>query len=72
MLSREQVSRGLASHYSRKLGGDVWAYFDESKRQYAIRGEGLPPHPDLIAMYPNGWSLLDFIKPARARQLVHG
>lgn len=70
MLTRNQVIAGLAAHYSKKLGGKVWAGWDDEKRAYYIQGEGLPPHPDLKAQFPNGWSLLDYIKPTAARTLL--
>lgn len=60
----------LAEYYSKKFSGKVWCSWDESKRAYCIRGEGLPSHPDLRQQYPNGWSLLDFIKPDKASQIL--
>lgn len=76
--TRKQISEMLAKYYADKFkrdtgqeyAGKVWVYFDESKRAYCLRGEGLPAHPDLRDMYPNGWSLLDYVKPTEARALV--
>jgi hypothetical protein len=70
MKSRDQIVKALAAHYSAELKGKVWAAYDETKRQYSIRGENLPAHPDLASLYPNGWSLLSYIKPSQARQLL--
>lgn len=75
---REQVATELASYYNDeydRIGGEratsrVWAYFDESKRAYCLRGEGLPAHPQMRAQYPNGWSLLSYVKPTEARRLI--
>ena len=71
-MKRAEVEERLAAHYTAKLHGKVWAIYDRSRRAYCIRGEGLPAHPDLRAMYPNGWSLCDYIKPAKARALIQG
>lgn len=76
MLSREQVATRLGEYYSAKFTretgrpAEVWSYFDDQKRAYCIRGEGLPAHPDLQAQYPNGWSMIDYIKPMKARMLI--
>lgn len=70
MKSRAEVSKALGAIYTRKMGGEVWAHYDDNKRAYAIRGEGLPAHPDLREQYPRGWSLLDWVAPTRARQMV--
>jgi len=69
-LTREYVAKWLGLYYTRKLGGKVWSSFDTSKRAYEIRGEGLPAHPDMKAQYPNGWAMLDWVKPTEARRLV--
>lgn len=72
-LTRKRVSELLTAYYRDKFRnygtytGTVYVLFDDSRRSYCLRGEGLAPHPDLAATYPNGWSLLDFIPPARAR-----
>lgn len=71
--TRVDVARLLGEYYSRKFGGHVWSYFDTSRRAYVIRGEGLPARSKrLRAMYPNGWSLLDYVTPTHARQLIGG
>jgi hypothetical protein len=69
-MNRAQVVSALSCHYSKKFGGNVRSGFDEAKRAYYIRGESLPAAKELQHLYPNGWSLLDFIKPTRARVLV--
>ena len=69
-MRRHEVSESLAAYYSEKMGGKVWAFFDETKRAYCIRGERLPAHPDLQRQCPNGWSLLDFITPTEARRKI--
>jgi hypothetical protein len=71
-VNREQVAKGLAAHYTRKLNGPVRANFDDSKRAYCIHGTRLPAHPDLVKQYPNGWEMLDWIKPAQARAIIAG
>jgi hypothetical protein len=68
--TRDEIAAALAKHYSAKLNGKVWSYWDEAKRAYAIQGENLPPHPDLKAQYLNGWSMLDYIKPAEAHKIL--
>lgn len=68
-VTREQVCKALAKHYSNKMKGKVWAGYDASKRSYYIRGDNLPAHPDLRELYPSGWSLLDYIKPSQARKV---
>lgn len=76
-LSRQQVAEQLGEFYSRRLTNqtgkpaNVWSYFDEQKRAYVIRGENLPAHPDIEAQYPNGWSLLDYLTPREARQVIN-
>jgi hypothetical protein len=71
-LNREQVAERLGEYYSAKFTretgrqAEVWSYFDEQKRAYVIRGENLPSNVDAS----RSWSLLDYIKPARARLLV--
>lgn len=69
-MRRATLAAKLAKHYSRKFKGKVWCAYDETKRAYLIRGEGLPAAPKLRATYPNGWSLLDYIKPSKARELI--
>ncbi len=69
-LSRAQVAERLAKYYTEKMNGPVRCSFDPDKRAYCIQGEGLPSHPDLSEQYPNGWSMLDYVKPGKARQLV--
>lgn len=71
-MTRAQVCEQLANYYSKKLNGKVWAHYDASKRAYCIRGEGLPAAPALRHLYPNGWSMLDYIKPAQAREKIAG
>lgn len=67
---REAIAKALGEHYSRKMNGKVWSAWDESKRAYSIQGEGLPAHPDLKDKYPNGWSMLDYIAPSKAREIL--
>lgn len=71
-MNREQVSAAVAAHYSAKFGGKVWCSFDEDRRRYCIRGEGLPAAPDIRDRFPNGWSLLDYLTPTKARQIATG
>ena len=68
--TREQVAKALGEYYSKKFNGKVWSVWDEQKRAYSICGEGLPAHPDLKDNYPNGWSMLDYVKPSEARKLI--
>lgn len=73
MLTREQVANGLANHYSVKFQGDVWSYFDNAKRVYVVRGEGLPAKYTFtgeLAINGETWSLLDYVKPTEARRLI--
>ena len=77
---RAQIASRLAVYYREKFAREtgraveeysgVWVEFDNAKRAYCLRGEGLPAHPDLADNHPNGWSLLDYITPAKARELI--
>lgn len=67
---RSDVIAALAAHYSRALNGKVWAGYDNSRRKYYIRGEGLPASPELQHVYPNGWGLFDEFSPTEARKRV--
>lgn len=49
----------------------VWAT-DLGGGWIAIRGESLPPHKDLIGMYPNGWSLAGNVRYGKARRFIAG
>ena len=69
-LTRKEVATRLSEHYSRKFNGNVIAVYDASRRVYEFSGSGLPAHPDLKEQYPNGWSLLDSVKPTEARKLI--
>lgn len=70
-LNRKQVARKLGEYYSAKFTKEtgrpakVWSYFDEFKRAYVIRGENLPSN-----ISEHGWSLLDYVKPTKARKLI--
>lgn len=46
--------------YARYIGGG-WI---------EIHGSGLPPHKDLRAIYPNGWTLSAKVRSKKARQYV--
>lgn len=70
LRNRKRIEDKLAAYYSLKMNGKVWCLWDEERRAYCIRGEGLPPHPDLKEQYPNGWSLVDYIKPNKALRLI--
>ena len=71
MLNREQVAQRLGEYYSQKFTREtgrpahVWSYYDESKRAYCLRGENLPSN-----INDHGWSLLDYVKPIKARRLI--
>lgn len=67
---RPFVEEELGLHYSIKLRGKVWSLYDEDRRAYVIRGEGLPAHPDMAAQYPRGWSMLDYVKPVDAQAIA--
>lgn len=71
MLTRNEVSRRLEVYYrARFSGGSLWVSFDDIKRAYCVQGSGLDPHESMRATCPNGWSLLDYDKPSKARELV--
>ncbi len=67
---RQKLERRLAEYYTAKMRGPVRCNWDPDKRSYCIHGEGLPAAPDLAAMYPQGWSMVDYIKPGRANLLL--
>lgn len=71
-LTRAEVSKALARHYSRKFNGIVRSDWDSHKRAYFIQGDNLPPHPEMVKHYPNGWNLLDYITPVIAKQIIIG
>jgi hypothetical protein len=79
-MNREETASGLATYYREKFAQDtgrtpaeyagLWVSWDQSKRAYELRGEGLPAHPDLADAHPNGWCLIDYVKPTEARRLL--
>ena len=69
---RFNVCVKLSAYYTEKFGGNVRCIFDSARWRYEIRGEGLTPRPDLKDMYPNGWSLLDYITPEKAEKILEG
>ena len=71
-MTRAEVSKKVAAYYSKKFGGVVRCEFDSSKRKYEIQGDRLTPAPELASIYVNGWSLLDYIEPSRARAIAEG
>ena len=72
-LTRDEVSRRLQIYYrARFSGGSLWVSYDDQKRAYCVQGSGLDPHESMRATCPNGWSLLDYDKPAKAREIVTG
>ena len=72
-LTRNEVARRLTIYYrARFSGGSLWVSYDDMKRAYCVRGSGLDPHESMRANCPNGWSLLDYDKPSKARELVTG
>lgn len=68
-LSRKEIERRLSLYYSERFSGEVACSYDERKRAYSIHGSGLPSHPSCPTQT---WSLLDYVKPSDARQLVKG
>lgn len=71
-MTREEVETRLGVYYSARFGGKVWSLFDYQRRVYCIRGDCLPAHESLRTQHPNGWSLLDYVTPKIARELVTG
>lgn len=69
-MNREAICEAVAAHYSAKFNGKVWCLWDDDVGKYCIRGEGLPPAPELAATYPNGWSLLDHLSPSKALKIA--
>lgn len=52
-----KLSLQLQEHLSRKLGGPVICSWDESEHKpFSCSGSELPAHPDLVHVYPHGWS----------------
>jgi hypothetical protein len=83
--NHEETADALVAHFKAKYAAitgvptqniNVWCFWDENREDekncYCLRGESLPPHPDLRDQYPNGWSLLSHITPARAREILGG
>ncbi len=70
-LTREEVARRLGVYYrARFSGGSLWVDYDDQKRAYCVRGEGLDPHESMRVQYSNGWSMLHYEKPTEARKRV--
>lgn len=72
MKTRADVSAWIAAHYSAKFNGAVNCAYDETKRAYCIHGGSLPACPEMAHMYPRGWTLLDYIPPAKAQAMAAG
>jgi hypothetical protein len=66
-LTRQQVCEALAARLTARLGGKVWARYDERRRAYCIRGV-LPSDNPVIGQ----WTLLDYLPPSRARDIATG
>lgn len=69
-MLRTEVIAALSAHYSAKFGGKVWAGYESPHKGYYIRGDKLPAHADMKHLYPNGWSLLDFVPAAKAQAIA--
>jgi hypothetical protein len=71
MKKHKLTGQNLAEAYAitfRHLGR-VWAYYEDGG-WIVLRGEGLPPHPDLKELYPNGWSLMSRVRSSEARERI--
>ena len=71
-MNREEVAKLLGEYYTQKMGGQIYCVFDPVKRAYKIVGHGLLAAPSMRSQYPNGWEMLDWIKPTYARFLIMG
>lgn len=65
-IDRDAMAKIIAKHYSAKLRGPVFCFWDTDKKAFCIRGENLPANPSVQGQYPNGWSMLDHITPEEA------
>lgn len=64
-LTRQQVCEALAARLTARLGGKVWARYDERRRRYCIRGQ-LPSDNPVIGT----WTLVDYLTAARAHEII--
>lgn len=77
---RIPIEQGLATYYRNKFAqqtgrkpeeyASLWVSWDDDKRAYSLRGDGLPSHPDLAVQHPNGWCLNDYVTPTKAAELL--
>lgn len=68
-LTGQALADCYAAYLGRKLNqtrGKVYAHY-EGSGWIVARGEGLEPHPDMKARYPNGWSLLHRVRSGKVR-----
>lgn len=59
--SKDKLAEAYAGLMTRKLGGKVYAYYDEDTHKVTIHGSQLPTNPDLIKShgYPATWEMMD-------------
>ena len=69
--TRQSRINKVSAHFTAKFGKKCWAGYDEQKRKYFVRGENLPAAPEVAHIYPNGWSLLDYLT-AKEVDALHG
>lgn len=65
---RERIEK-LARHFTVKFGGKCRAGFDDEKHKYYVKGDNLPPAPEMASTYPNGWTLIDYFTASEVDQL---
>ena len=73
-LTRNQIAKLLSEHYTAKFGAMTQSTYDHEKRAYEIYCTEVPTNPDLVKdlKYPTTCTILDWIKPAKAREIVKG
>ena len=77
MLTKQPLADAYAQAYrhhvlavcQKPVQAHVWAT-DLGGGWIKIRGESLPPHRDLVNIYPNGWSLCGLVRYGEARQFI--
>jgi hypothetical protein len=65
-----EIIEKLAAHYTEKMKGTVSANWDAGTRRYCIHGNHLPAAPSAQDLYPKGWTMIDYLTPAKANEVL--
>lgn len=67
-LTQKQIIVAIEAHFSAKLNGKVQAWAENGA--YYISASGLPAHPRVAHLYPNGWSMGDTVTVEEALDIA--